>query len=80
MQEEATEPVSFDLLIYIYFNFYIEDIKFDHHHGRIASVGAGHPQIWKIPKTGNEDISAVRDHTDNRGPLRQMANSRAKIV
>jgi hypothetical protein len=48
----------------------IEDIKFDHHHGRIASVGAGHPQIWKISKTGNQDLSGVADHTDGCVPLR----------
>ncbi|KLO04064.1 WD40 repeat-like protein, partial [Schizopora paradoxa] len=30
----------------------IEDLSFDNVHHRLASVGGGHPQVWKLSQTG----------------------------
>jgi hypothetical protein len=39
----------------------VEDIAFDSHYRRIASVGAGHPQVWRLAKSGKSCVGAEMD-------------------
>ena len=37
----------------------VEDIAFDSHYRRIASVGAGHPHVWRPAKSGKLCLGAT---------------------
>ena len=39
----------------------VEDLAFDPHYRRIASVGAGHLHIWRPSKSGEPSSSAATD-------------------